>query len=258
MQISSQISGVYQDLLSSTILKFNPVEIKATCHQCNEKKYKPSLKCCTYHPFLPNYIVGKILFDDSMGAGIVRKKIQKRQFCLPIGVVPSVRYQVEFHKNKDKNFGRNADWLCPFYSKDDQNCHIWKDRGSVCTSFYCQSSYGKKGIQFWKTLENYLSFSEMICMEEALINADFSPRQVSDLLGYINRSSGTKSELLRNSIDQKKWKQLWNGYDQDIEAFYIKCFRTVEKMPRSEFRLMGGDQLKSFENAVIDAIGEIK
>ena len=64
-------------------------EKKATCDVCamarpkNRTKvhYQPDLKCCTFHPFLPNFLVGAILQDPSLKAGaeVLRDKIRRRE-----------------------------------------------------------------------------------------------------------------------------------------------------------------------------------
>src|SRR5687767_5199250 len=66
-------------LLGSAI----PPETVATCHDCamlprageevvpGEDRFSPRVKCCTFQPSLPNFLVGRILSDEdpAMAAG---------------------------------------------------------------------------------------------------------------------------------------------------------------------------------------------
>lgn len=227
------------------------IESKATCGACIQvPRYESHLKCCTFHPFLPNYLVGKILLDEqktpSFITHVLQHKISNRVYALPIGITAPISYQVEFNRYKDKKFGKNPDWLCPYYDLNQQNCGIWRNRGSVCTSFYCESSKGKKGKVFWEKSLDYLSYMEMALAEEALVNLDFSPRQVSEQLEYLNRKTATQGELKQDYLDVRLDRKLWNHYE-DKSAFYIKCYEIVEKMGRKDMEELSGEMGKKLE-----------
>ncbi|MCE3010379.1 MAG: hypothetical protein LW875_07185 [Proteobacteria bacterium] len=241
-----------KDLIHPTLQSFLPKElvqqplkeVKANCSDCimarphNKKRvhYNPKLKCCTFEPFVPNFSVGYILKNPSLtGISAVQTKIQRREYALPIGMVAPVRFQVEFSKRKVGDFGQKSDWLCPYYDFQEESCGIWPARGSVCTSFYCHSSYGDRGLQFWKNFGDFLHIVEMSLMEEALVELDFSPRQISELLGYMNRTLGTAAEMRSWVIPEAKFKMLWNGYDEDIEGFYLKTLKWVEGLSEAGF-----------------------
>jgi hypothetical protein len=237
----------YQRILPTEILQLQINETKATCNACIKvPDYKENLKCCTFHPFLPNYLVGKILLDEqkktSFVTDVLQHKFSKRQYVLPLGIVAPVSYQVEFNALKHKQFGQREDWLCPYYDKLQNRCGVWRNRGSVCTSFYCKSSEGSKGKAFWKTTLDYLSYIEMVLCEEALVHLDFSPRQISDLLSYINRlEATTQAELKSDSLNLKKAKELWNGYFDDQAGFYIKTLEVVQSFDRKQMLEAMGD-----------------
>lgn len=237
---------LYSQILPDQILNLDIHETKATCDACIKvPDYKEDLKCCTFHPFLPNYLIGQILLDQksspSFVTEVLQHKISKRHYALPLGMVAPVRYQVEFNKLKAKQFGKREDWLCPYYDVQQNRCGVWRNRGSVCTTFYCSSSLGARGKKFWKTTLDYLSYVEMVLCEEALVHLDFSPRQISELLGYINRHDGTKTELKTDSMDLKTAKKLWNGYFDTQEAFYIKSLEVVKSFDKKQMTEAMGD-----------------
>ena len=137
MKIQDQIAPLYKGILSSKVLKMNLTETKATCHDCLRAKkcsslkeyFRADLKCCTYQPFLPNYIVGAILSDPEIAAvtkHLITDRIQADQFVLPIGLFPSFSFQVEFINRDLHQFGQREDWLCPFFNKEENQCNIWR------------------------------------------------------------------------------------------------------------------------------------
>ena len=103
-------------------------EKTATCHDClcsrPERKnlpfYQKHLKCCTFHPFLPNYEVGAILASEDVGyeaKEVVRQKIQRREYALPLGVFAPVSYQVAFNQREPADFGNKESFLCPYFDR---------------------------------------------------------------------------------------------------------------------------------------------
>lgn len=223
--------------------------------------YEAHLKCCTFYPFLPNFVVGSILSEEVPSAPSavesIRRKIQMREYALPMGMVAPPSYQVPFNYREKNEFGRREDWLCPYFNSEQQNCGIWRHRGAVCTSFYCKSSYGRHGLRFWEDLSNYLTYVEMALMEEALVMLDFSPRQVSDLLDYLNRFEATKTELRSPILPEKKARDLWNGYFDDQEAFYKKSFKIVKELDKEYFRELLGETGQELEDRLRKAFNKI-
>lgn len=260
MQLKYQLPRIYENILPREILNFSPVETKATCDTCAMSKprhrgkihYREDLKCCTFHPFLPNYMVGALLKEESSTEAhrIFRDKIERREYALPIGMVAPVRYQVAFNNRQEGDFGQREDWLCPYYNKENQNCNVWRNRGVVCTTFFCKSSYGKVGLKFWEKLSNYLWYVELACLEEALVMLDFSPRQVMTLLDYHNRFDGTAAEKKSWVLPEVQSRDLWNGYYDDQEGFYRKCHEIVANLDKKSFQEMLGEQGQSLEEEI--------
>lgn len=253
--IKYQLPDIYLKLLPKELLDANLTETKATCNNCNWKPYQPDLKCCTYEPYLPNYLVGAMFESSATSESALkalRTKIEKRQYSLPIGMLADVRYQVAFNNREPEDFGNRGDWLCPYFNRELQNCGVWKYRGAVCTTYYCQSDLGKKGIKFWEELSDYLSYVEMALMEEALVHLDFSPRQISDCLNYINRTEGTVSELKSKSLPIEKAKKLWNGYFDEQEEFFRKTYKMVKEFDKKRFKEALGDSGAEIEDRLLD------
>lgn len=268
MMLKYQLPRIYENILPREILTFSPEETKATCDACamsrpqNKAKvhYRADLKCCTFHPFLPNYMVGALLLEESSvnAHRIFRDKIARREYALPLGMVAPVNYQVEFNHREEGDFGQREDWLCPYYNKETQNCNVWRNRGVVCTTFFCKSSYGKTGLSFWEKLGSYLWYVELALLEEALVMLDFSPRQVMTLLDYHNRFEGTAAELKSRVIPEKTSRELWNGYYDDQEGFYKKAYNIVANIDKKSFHEMIGEQGQSLEEDLFSILPRLK
>ncbi len=268
MILKYQLPQVYGGLLPRELLDFDPQETKATCNNCamsrpqNRAKvhYAPDLKCCTFHPFLANFMVGALFYEQSSTEAhrIFRDKITRREYALPLGLVAPVKYQVEFNHRKENEFGQRADWLCPYFNLESKNCNVWRNRGVVCTTFFCKSSYGKKGIKFWEQMSNYLWYVELALLEEALVMLDFSPRQVMTLLEYHNRFKGTVAEKKTSVIPEKKSRELWNGYYDDQEGFYKKSYDIVANLDKKAFHELLGEQGQDLEEQLFTLLPQLE
>lgn len=256
-QLKDILPSVYTNLLDKNLLDLDVTETKANCSNCTRARdkrflylYKPHLKCCTFYPFVPNYAIGGILTEKLKGAEVIRKKINQREFALPLGAFPTLQFQYEFINREFTDFGQREDLLCPYYDKSENNCQIWNYRGVVCTTYFCTSNRGQAGQNFWKDLSDYLSYIEMSFAEECLVQLDFSPRDISDQLVFLNRTEWTSEETVQTVLNTKEFKLFWNGYDQ-FEEFYIKCFNHVQNLSKKEFKVIMGDQGQSLLDRVV-------
>lgn len=261
MKLKHQLPSFYENILPRSLLQFEPVEKKATCDNCamstenhrGPKFYRPDLKCCTFQPFIPNFLVGGVFNDPSSSKAqeTLRYQIENRLYSLPVGMTASVRYQLEFKKNKDEGFGQNENWLCSYYNKENGLCNMWRNRGVVCTTFYCKSSYGKSGMIFWNQLSDYLALIEMALMEEALVMLDFSPRQVSKLITYLDRNEGTKAEQKAHRLPEPLAKELWNGYYHEQEEFFKKSYQIAANLDKKALKEIVGQHGAELEQRLL-------
>lgn len=250
MKLKYLLPRLYENLFPEELLQFSIEEKRATCDFCamapgrSEGKivYREDLKCCTFYPFMPNFLIGasfkEAQANPDLGKDLredLQAMIRQRKYSLPIGFLAPVRYQLEFNQRKPQEFGQREDWLCPYFDSKNKNCRIWRTRSAVCSTFYCKSSYGKAGLSFWHELSEYLTYVEMAMLEEALIRLDFSPRQISNQLDFLNRSSGTQAEARSWVIPEKKARLLWNGYFDEQELFFRKTLEIVTNFDRRDF-----------------------
>lgn len=261
MQIENLLPEFYKNLISEKIISLNITENKVNCENCyratdycGKYPYKANLKCCTFQPFIQNFYVGAILADSHLNEGQnnIQSLIEKNQFVLPIGIVASTSYRYKYKSRRREDFGQREDLLCPYYDKTNNNCSIWKFRGVVCTTYFCLSSYGYAGKLFWKNLSNYLSMIEMTLMEECLVMLDFSPRQISELLKFLELKTPIK-----NKLSTKEIRTYWNSYHEDSQGFFKKCNEIIRNINKSDFQKILGEMAIPLENKVFAAYKSI-
>lgn len=248
MLLKNLLPQVYNQFLSPEFLSLPIQETKATCDNCLRSRdkrfdylYKSNLKCCTFFPFLPNYAVGGILALNLPAAGIVKHKISKNNFSVPLGIFPDLDYQFRFQNKKAKDFGNKEDLLCPYYLKDSQSCGIWQFRGTVCTTYYCRSDYAERGLNFWDKMNDFLSYLEMALAEECLVMLDFSPRDISNQLQFLNKKEFNLREKTQKTLSVNRQKKIWNGYTDPVH-FYKMCYEMVSQLKKSQLSEILGEK----------------
>ncbi len=257
MKFKYIVPPLYERFFPKVFWSSSLAETKATCHQCIQapKKYDHDLKCCTFWPFIPNYVVGQILLSTEEkykeAKALIQSHIEQRRWNLPIGLVAPADYQVDFKKNKKKIFGRDESFLCPYYSRKNNNCSLWLYRGSVCTSFFCESSYGKSGSQFWHQFENYFSYLEMGMSQEVLAYKDYSPRDVNEQLEFLMAEKKIKLGL-------PKYKKIWKHFYGNEQDFYIQSARFVNQMPDTQVAEILGETGIEIRKQMVTAFKQAK
>lgn len=151
-------------------------EPRATCDDCamctavnppasRDKYFRPNVKCCSYYPTLPNFLIGAIITDDDPSLNEVKEQFMERimKFLItPLGT--SAPYMIQLY-NIFEPFGQREKLLCPFYLNHSGGlCGIWKYRNSVCSTYFCKHERGQVGWLFWRRLSLMLiSAEKLLC-----------------------------------------------------------------------------------------------
>lgn len=266
--LKNHLPEVYHHLLPESLLGLRTEEALAVCEPCSfSPNYRSDLKCCTYYPFMPNYLIGAVLSQESndafgnlqsLGTSQIKALIEKRRYALPIGLVAPVRYQLSFIKRKKADFGHREDWLCPYFNSQTKGCTIWFARSAVCTTFFCRSSQGSAGKSFWHELSEYLTYVEMALLEEFLAYEGYSARQMSDQLDYLNRKKGTLQEKKSWTLPKEKSQSMWGLNSENQIEFYKKSYLFVKQMNSTQFKELLGEIGKNLEKNVSLAYSKTK
>lgn len=238
-------------------MSFQVPETLATCDDCAMTKkpfktgqlFQAKLKCCTFQPFLPNFLIGEILESDLKGRPQLEKMIQDNRFASPLGLTPSIKLQMAMNHRKPHDFGQRQDWLCPFFDQTFLNCGIWSSRGQSCQTFHCLSQYGKVGESFWETLSEYLHFLEMLLSQYLLEQQGYSEKNLEAALSYLNRFEANKEELEWDFLPESHLIELWGSSPTPLE-FYRQCFQSLKTLSRQDCLNYAGEKMHELEELV--------
>ena len=267
MKLKYFLSPFHQLVLPKEILNSTKLVEAVNCNRCEmaqhrlpkgtRKYYLEDLKCCTFEPILPNFSVGEIVSNRKVAS----ESFQNVLFdgiVLPIGIAPHKKYQFNFIFKKKLDFGKREDLLCRFYDRDLNRCGVWKNRGAVCTTFYCKSIAGPKGLQFWESLGDFLFACEMAAAEEILVDFGFSPRCISDQLAFLkmNFDKGAKvdaeKQWILTAAEKKEIRAFWKVVpDLTPVQFYLQCQKKSRAMNRAFVLESLGEMGDRLQNSIL-------
>lgn len=210
-----------------------PEETLATCDQCamvnpsgvtrDPGPFLNHLKCCTYFPYLPNFSLGALSLDDL-------QKAAARGLYLPVGLYPSIAEQNKISALGADGFGKRSELLCPFFDGNRNQCSIWTYRPGVCTSYFCKSNQGKKGLNFWKQIEDYLNQFEWTLACRVLEKMNFDENTLSYCQAAI--SEDTEPEERDFFVNEA-----WGDWISNQHDFYKQARQTALQITADELEL---------------------
>lgn len=202
-QIRDALPPLYRDLLGPGFAEEIPAESKATCSSCamlesacqanpvapvdgRSRFFRPDTKCCTFHPRLPNYLVGAMLTTSEPALAEGRRRMEAR-VASRVGVTPEwlhpPRTFTLLYDGARGAFGRALGLRCPFYDAGAGGCTIWAHRDAVCSTWFCKFAAGADGRGFWTAVKELLSLVELQLARAALL--ELAPE-------LLDREPGTK------------------------------------------------------------------
>lgn len=223
-------------------------ERDATCEQCamnreegmanREGKMRhlgQHLKCCTYFPRIPNFILGDLLTDASAelqpGRDIVRRIILDRSSITPIACHPSARYDFMYTHVEDDCFGRLEEITCPFLGAGGNGCLIWPFRDRVCRTYFCLFVAGIDGRDFWSALRDYLGHLERMVALYAL-------KEIGFPFWRFRQEETAPSKLsledAREEISPGRHAEIWGEWSGREEELYLSCRQVAARISPSQ------------------------
>jgi Fe-S-cluster containining protein len=246
--LASFLPSIYRNFLPSLMGGTIADEPQATCDNCamcgekaaalldRKAAFNPNTKCCTYHPRLPNYLVGAVLADSQMkdAHAIFRRLINQHQGVYPWGIIPDKKYDVLFTLSKG-SFGKSEELLCPYFQRESGFCAIWKHREAICSTFFCKHSEGKKGHDFWMAFKKYLILVEQRLSDYVLYQ--LFPNALGQGIGKIKKDvdSLTFEELEGKPPLPDRVKNHWKNWLGKEEVFFRKAFELIQKLDQARF-----------------------
>jgi Fe-S-cluster containining protein len=253
MNLREMLPAVHRHLLPSFFDESVPDETLATCHRCAmtvpdvlpertpEGFFRPDVKCCSFHPNLPNFLVGAILADESPemheGRERIRARIAARVGVGPVWLAAPRKYTLLFLASRKTSFGRSLVLRCPYFNPEGANCSIWRHRDAVCTTFFCKHVGGEDGDALWRAVESILRIVERRLAEHAarVIGAEIPQSSTSlDTL--------TLEELEERPPNSSTYAATWGAWVNREETYYRACRDIVSQLDRSVFERAFGDE----------------
>ena len=244
--LRSELPPVYAHLLRAPFDQAAVEEPRATCATCemcdhgtmpselSARYFRSETKCCTYHPSLPNYLVGAILADPrpelAEGRKRIRAQIAARLGVTPERLSPSKKWTLLYRASMDSSFGRTLLLRCP-YLDDQQQCSIWQHREAFCATFFCKFDRGVAGAQFWRAMKGYLTFAEeTLCTWAARqIDKDVREPRVGDW------TTLSVAELEERPVDDATHARTWGSWAGREPEFYLACHERVMDLTRDQY-----------------------
>lgn len=238
-KIADTIPAFYTPFLPEIFQSVIPPEPFSDCLNCpmisspaddtdseQSLPFNPETRCCTFTPRIPNYMAGAILSDDDPAMGEGRRRLKERissgRGVYPNGVYPTPAYTRLYVDKSPREFGRNKDLLCPYFTEGKYNCTVWKYREAICALWFCKHLAGARGREFWKAVIDYMKY-----LQESLINvsAYMCGLEPVDPYGEGGRPGYTEPSDIAEK--EKRYTALWKAWAGHEEEYYIKCHEIV-------------------------------
>jgi len=257
MNIIDKFPAIYAELLPDFFHSAIHEESMATCDDCymcpkpgqpldpTRKYFSPELKCCTYYPKIPNYLVGAILSDDNPVFDEGRRKILDR-ISNYIAVTPQgLLRPLEFsdgQQDDEHGFGLDKKLLCPYFNSRNKKCSIWMIVPPICATWFCVHMGHGYGKEFWKAIRIYLHHVEQELTYYALQQLYFAPLNIFEYSFDTFDYDPIPQPFLNNDKTEAndEYSTLWEAWAGREKELYIETFHIINKLTKNEFEHICG------------------
>lgn len=204
-----------------------PEERRATCMNCPKscyEGYRRDYRCCTYHPRIPNYLIG-LASQTQAGKGAI-DVLLKQGMLLPEGMSHAPQQWIDYLDDMEhERFGASQNVLCPMLDRSTGYCNVHAFRNSVCSTFFCYKDHGDVGDRFWSDVQTLGSQVEMALSQWALERSGF------DLTAYFATFDRLSADVAATS-GSKGWseealQELWGDwYGREMELM-LSCAKLI-------------------------------
>src|SRR5581483_3758991 len=248
-ELEAQLPPLYARWLKDILPSPIPAEQHATCSDCamcastrsratyNERVFKPDVKCCSFYPSLPNFLVGSILRDGALEQSMatIEARLNAGVGVTPLGIEIPDDYGLIYNQNRSTLFGRSKRMRCPHYINDTGQCGIYQQRNAVCSTFQCKYMRGAAGQRFWKRLLALLTSVEHGLSKWCLARVGIELDVVERLLDRRKTKKEAQAKISAEEMDldvgehyrRSLWGSDWFGRERH---FYITASDAVERL----------------------------
>lgn len=224
------LPGVWQYMLPKEFLSFSfPEERRSTCMSCPKacyEGYRNDYRCCTYHPRIPNFLMG-LAAQTPSGRSYV-KKVVKQGMATPEGMNSSPQQWVNYLDDLEHDkFGQSQQVLCPMLEESSGYCMVHAFRNSVCSTFFCLKDHGNHSETFWNALQTLGSQCEMAVAQWAMEQIGFSVKDYTGRLNRLGRRIAATNRSNGQGWSESSLKELWGDWAGRELEFYEACGKLV-------------------------------
>ncbi|WP_141732196.1 hypothetical protein [Oligoflexus tunisiensis] len=276
--------GIWRVMMPPAFQKLRfPDEKQADCMNCPKSCYeewRPDYRCCTYHPRIPNFLLGLACRTPEGHRAV--DELLERGMVLPEGMHSSPRQWLDFVDDEHEDlFGKSQKVLCPMLDRVSGHCRVHAFRNSVCSTYFCDKEQGHAGEVFWSQIQTLGSQLEMRLAQWALreigFDLDASIRALNELASDLTQASsdqgwhpaalqhiwgehaGREKELLLACADVivKNRDRLWSiARQQRIEEPHDFDAALLEKVPEEQQEILEEPDTEWTEIVDLEALWE--
>jgi hypothetical protein len=163
------------------------------------------VRCCTYQPDLPNFLVGLALSREDSGSEQIRRRLEAVDGVYVRGLAGTWEQRRRYAVQGGDVFGRDPTLRCPYWVQSDRPCGIYASRISVCRTWHCRYEDGDYGRTAWKALRDLLAEIEQ-------------------------RLSWYCTSAVRNPWPWSR-PAVWEDY-------YLSCYQALDRIGEAQFESM--------------------
>ena len=226
--------------------------------------FSPRVKCCSFHPDLPNFLVGQILLEKDSSSvrarSVIEQRIRDGHAVTPLGIHQPARYSL-LYDNAPGSFGRSMSMRCPYFiDEEGGRCGIWKYRNAVCATYFCKHERGATGYNFWNVLKQMLSSAEIDLAVWCAFELKLASRSLEKLVAY--GGSRDRTRLNESDLDERadpaERSVNWGNWAGREEEFFRKCAELVAPLKWREVVSLCGPKTRVLANLAQEAHVRLK
>ncbi len=235
-----------------------PVESGATCDDCAmcvssdgrlptaAVTFAPDVKCCSFVPALPNFLVGRILRDEDPAAAHGRRTVEARLAgpgVTPLGLERPPTADL-LHRAAVNGFGNSTALLCPHF--DGGRCGIWRHREAVCATWFCRFDRGAAGLAFWHALRRVLATVEADVARWCALEVGVDPERLAASLPRLDgdaAQAGPAWVEVEGRRDPALHAQRWGAWAGRERELYLACAAAADRLQGADVARLGGGAL---------------
>ena len=221
-----------------------PRESHATCDRCamcapdgqpasGRSFFNRAIKCCTYLPSIPNFLVGRIVTDegDDLAEGriTIDRRIGAGIAVTPFGLGIPVSCHL-LYRNAQDFFGRAQGLRCPHYIADGGRCGIWRHREATCATWFCKHENGATGQTFWAAMRELLRGIERDLARWCVLTLVHDDRVLAALAAADQAQEPLDAHALDGLPNPEVHRELWGEWAGREREFFVEAARLVDPL----------------------------